>query len=261
MNLIVLADWSHLDANIKKYTPLDHMFSVVAGKQEINGLLINGDVGYDLDTNNCLNYEKFLLMLGATAQSIPVIMVTGNHEYKSEDNKQLFFNSFQFYKLDTELAAHLQLGALSLLTFDPYELVLGSSKKDISIGKFKAVLAEAKSANRFIVPTSHYPLVCSGTSKNCKNDRTVMKDYWHEMLAAKISLYLGAHYHTYQRIYPYLANDTFTNQRDGYTADSNYLISIVEGVAGNDRDIVETIDKIESFTASHTINETGFGVL
>lgn len=117
------------------------MFSVVAVKQEINGLLINGDVGYDLDTNNCLNYEKFLVMLDATAQSIPVIMVTGNHEYKTEDNKQLFFNSFPFYKLDKELAAHLQLGSLSLLTFDPYELVLGSSKKDLSIGKFKAVLA------------------------------------------------------------------------------------------------------------------------
>lgn len=39
------------------------------------------------------------------------------------------------------------------------------------------------------------------------------------------------------------------------------MISIVEGVAGNDRDIVESIDTIKAFTASHTIGETGFGVL
>jgi hypothetical protein len=35
----------------------------------------------------------------------------------------------------------------------------------------------------------------------------------------------------------------------------------VEGVAGNDQDIVESIDKIEDFTASYTAFETGFGVL
>lgn len=41
--------------------------------------MINGDVGYDLDTNNCLNYESFLVMLSRTASIAPIIMVTGNH--------------------------------------------------------------------------------------------------------------------------------------------------------------------------------------
>lgn len=59
-----------------------------------------------------------------------------------------------------------------------------------------------------------------------------------------MSLYLGAHYHTYQRLYPYLKDGTFSNQKDHYKAESGYIISIVEGVAGNDKDIVETIDKI-----------------
>lgn len=31
-------------------------------------------------------------------------------------------------------------------------------------------------------------------------------------------------------------------------------------MAGNDKDIVESIDTVESFTASYTVNETGFGV-
>lgn len=63
IRLIALADWSHLDNNIGKYVSLDNLFHSVMGKQEINGLMIGGDVGYDLDTNNCLNYEKFLVML------------------------------------------------------------------------------------------------------------------------------------------------------------------------------------------------------
>lgn len=79
INLITLADWSHLEKNIGKYVPLDDLLDTVMAKQEINGLMIGGDVGYDLDTNNCLNYESFLVMLSKTAKSIPVIMVTGNH--------------------------------------------------------------------------------------------------------------------------------------------------------------------------------------
>lgn len=61
------------------------------------------------------------------------------------------------------------------------------------------------------------------------------------MLDAKVSLYLGAHYHTYQRIYPYLRNASFSKQASNYRSNEEYLITIVEGVAGNDKDIVESI--------------------
>jgi hypothetical protein len=39
------------------------------------------------------------------------------------------------------------------------------------------------------------------------------------------------------------------------------MLSIVEGVAGNDKDIVESYVKISNYTASYTANQTGFGVL
>ena len=86
ISLIVLADWSHLEKNVGKYTPLANLFSSTLKEREINGIAIIGDVGYDLDSNNCTNYEKFLVMLSTNAQSIPVIMITGNHEYNTEDN-------------------------------------------------------------------------------------------------------------------------------------------------------------------------------
>lgn len=71
-----------------------------------------------------------------------------------------------------------------------------------------------------------------------------MKSYWNSMLDNNVSLYIGAHYHTYQRAFPYKKGDTFTTQKNGFRANDGYLISIVEGVAGNDKDIVESIDKI-----------------
>ena len=38
-------------------------------------------------------------------------------------------------------------------------------------------------------------------------------------------------------------------------------MSIVEGVAGNDRDIVEELTSIKKHTAAYTVNDTGFGIL
>ena len=36
-----------------------------------------------------------------------------------------------------------------------------------------------------------------------------MKAYWDSMISNGVSLYLGAHYHTYQRLYPYVKGDKF----------------------------------------------------
>lgn len=39
------------------------------------------------------------------------------------------------------------------------------------------------------------------------------------------------------------------------------LVSIVEGVAGNEKDIVEEKYKYKTFTAKGTVNETGYGIM
>lgn len=54
-----------------------------------------------------------------------------------------------------------------------------------------------------------------------------MKSYWDTMLNNNVSLYIGAHYHTYQRIFPYKKGDIFTTQKTGFKANDRYLISIV----------------------------------
>jgi hypothetical protein len=74
------------------------------------------------------------------------------------------------------------------------------------------------------------------------------------MLNTGVTLYLGAHDHSYQRLYPYQKDDTFSAQKDGYNSNGDYLISIIEGVAGNDIEIVESIDTITDFTATYTVN-------
>ena len=43
--------------------------------------------------------------------------------------------------------------------------------------------------------------------------------------------------------------------------ETDYLLSIMEGIAGNDKNIVETKDKVQPATAFSSYNITGYGML
>lgn len=88
-----------------------------------DGMMVNGDLAYDLDTNNGQNYEDFLLMLSRNARYIPVFFNTGNHEHNSEDALKIFYKSFEMYGKEKKLANSINLGPLFLIGFDPYETI------------------------------------------------------------------------------------------------------------------------------------------
>lgn len=81
------------------------------------------------------------------------------------------------------------------------------------------------------------------------------------MIENEVSLYLGAHTHSYERNYPYFRNKTFQKIESPYSKKEEYLISIVEGVAGNNVSIINYMPIIQDYTAKWTANETGFGLL
>lgn len=70
--------------------------------------------------------------------------------------------------------------------------------------------------------------------------RTTLKDFFEHMIDHNVVLYIGAHYHTYERLYPYEKGGNFTEIPSPYdlTNETNYLPSVVEGIAGNDKSIV-----------------------
>lgn len=90
-----------------------------------------------------------------------------------------------------------------------------------------------------------------------------MKDFIDLFFQYKVPLYLSAHVHTYERIYPYCQNKTYIMKPSPYTFTSkdNCMTTIVEGTAGNDRNLVESYEGIQKFTAKAEFNKTGFGVL
>jgi len=76
----VFADWGPTEH--QPYIPiLDTLKELVKhNRTDIDGVLIQGDIAYDLDSNECQNYLVFLEMLEEIATVWPVLLSPGNHE-------------------------------------------------------------------------------------------------------------------------------------------------------------------------------------
>lgn len=101
------------------------------------------------------------------------------------------------------LVTGFPFGDLYLLPFDPYRFLYNKTSTIDPLVALQSQLAIAKKTGLFVIPFSHYPLICSGESSNCLSILANMKSYFKAMLDAGVSLYMGAHAHEYERIYPY----------------------------------------------------------
>lgn len=163
--------------------------------------------------------------------------------------------------MNTNLVTGFQFGDSYFLLFDPYNFVYFKNETINSLEALKSQLVIAKATGLFVIPVSHYPLVCSGESDFCQQRLARMYPYFDSMLAAGVSLYLGAHTHDYERTYPYTGNQLFKTLPSPYQAGQGYLLSVVEGVAGSNTSLITEMPVVNNYTASYTVNETGYGIL
>lgn len=92
--IISLADWSYLREYRTKYKPLDESFDyLLKTDNSIRAIFINGDVAYDLQSNNGRNYEDFLNMISQVTVRWPLIINPGNHEHRDQ-NYDIMVNTF-----------------------------------------------------------------------------------------------------------------------------------------------------------------------
>ena len=94
-------------------------------------------------------------------------------------------------------------------------------------------------------------------------EKLYLRPYFEEMIRKNVIFYLGAHWHSYERIYPYIGGGKTQKIESPYYLNSNnqYLLSVLEGIAGNDKNIVEEYDSVKPCTANLSFNQTGYGIL
>lgn len=79
VKMIILADWNQIHEKIAEFKSINETFDTILQSESPNGIMINGDIAYDLDSNNGTNYEEFLTLLSRFARYVPVFLNTGNH--------------------------------------------------------------------------------------------------------------------------------------------------------------------------------------
>ena len=87
VNILVLADWGVIRST--GFTPIIESLKNVMVQKTFKLMMINGDIAYDLDTNNGSNYIDFLKMAEEIISKIPVVIVPGNHENYTPDDQLL----------------------------------------------------------------------------------------------------------------------------------------------------------------------------
>jgi len=121
----------------------------------------------------------------------------------------------------------LYIGNLFLAPFDPTNLLyIDITNKNSSYDALKTQLKIGKNTSRFVVPYSHYPLICNGAPP-CPKNFKILQKHFDLMLHEGCSLYIGAHSHSYERIYPYQSDQTFAKLDGPYKSNGGYLLSIV----------------------------------
>lgn len=82
------------------------------------------------------------------------------------------------------------------------------------------------------------------------------------MFESNVQFYIGAHYHTYERVYPYCQNKTFSLIKSPYNLkNEKCIVSIIEGIAGNEQKIIDSYEDVKDYTAALSFGKTGLGLL
>ena len=79
VNVAIFADWSPLTTSLNKMTSIDNSLKRIIIEKRISVIVINGDIAYDLDSNNGIDYVNFLNYLSEISCRTPIIHISGNH--------------------------------------------------------------------------------------------------------------------------------------------------------------------------------------
>ena len=97
---------------------------------------------------------------------------------------------------------------------DPYLIVFKQENPTTLLNQFenKLKVLNSEQPSKPIIACSHYPYRCNGNTPDCYDVRQKLNPFFLKMMQYNVPLYIGAHYHTYERVYPYYKNDSFVKQ-------------------------------------------------
>jgi hypothetical protein len=207
------------------------------------------DFAYDLRDNGGINGDTFMNRIqgmrladgtrGSLATAMPYLTGVGNHEIGNGSFVQ-YRNRFNMPRSDIDdgytMWWSMDVGGLHIITLSSEVYFARPQDVATQLAWLKADLAAAN-ANRDTVPWVmthfHRPSWCSNLDgDDCTKPGSVVRaGLWETLVAGGVDLVLGAHEHSYERMWP--VGGTWEEPLIQYNyTDPQYPVNIVTGFAG-----------------------------
>jgi predicted MPP superfamily phosphohydrolase len=234
-------------------------------RQEINGIIMLGDLAYDLFSQSSIKGDDFMDQIQSVVSHVPVMAVAGNHEYFDKYHNYLarfpmpnngFFYTFtlgyvRYVALHTEAFFDESDQVQSMLEF--LENTLNRTEND-------------KNRYPWVVVFAHRPVYClKGLSKySCGKDSEIIKNQIEEILFKfEVDLYVNGHVHNYQRsnpVYRGKITEYFDFKANGYI-NPTAPVYITTGAIGSNHLNTKVFGVEENENIEFASDEFSFGVL
>ena len=269
--------------------------SIYSNIDNIDFIIHNGDIAYDMFENNGTVGDKFLNKMEFITSRMYYMTTPGNHERYSNFShyKNRFKNDNLVNYRDNNYYWSIELSNAKIITIntDLYYDDMGHSVKhfsdnDNTVGSLRiqyrwleneiiSYRQNKNTKNNYIIVLGHHPLYCSNidyptlssTCQGINNQTNILQNGWYsnhlyslENLFYKhnVTIYISSHVHAYERLYPSYHNNIF--QYNYYKPQS--YIHIMTGNAGvtNDMDVFTNKIPISAFQLNGT-ESYGYGIL
>ncbi|XP_072023967.1 acid phosphatase type 7-like [Amphiura filiformis] len=208
-----------------------------------DAILHVGDFAYDMENNNGRVGDEFMRQIETAAAYVPYMTCPGNHEnaYNFSNYKNRF--TMPMYEEVQSLWYSWNIGTAHIISFSTevnFYLEYGQDVIKNQMAWLQKDLQEAtKPENRakhpWIIAMGHKPMYCGFVKWFDCNElagivRTAYEDLFYKY---GVDLYIGAHEHNYERMWPIYNNKIYNGSMDAPYTNPKAPVHIITGSAGN----------------------------
>lgn len=222
----------------------------------------NGDFAYDLSSKSGENGDNFMHMIQPLAAYVPYQTTVGNHEHKK--NFTHYKNRFRmpgegmYYALD--------MGPIHLVTICTEFYYYPQYGLDQIFTQYNWLQNELrtfreKNNSQWLIVMGHRPMYCSSDDPiDCNPWGSILRHGVESLeipgleelfRTYKVELYVGAHKHSYERLWPVYNNTVMNGSTDSANpyVDAKATTYLVTGAAGNKKGQGKFMDNPYDYSA------------
>ncbi|XP_072023966.1 acid phosphatase type 7-like [Amphiura filiformis] len=225
-----------------------------------DAILHVGDFAYDMEQGNGTVGDEFMRQIETAAAYVPYMTCPGNHEnaYNFSNYKNRF--TMPMYEEVESLWYSWNIGTAHIISFSTEanffssQVVINNQMAWLQKDLEEATKPENRAKYPWIIAMGHKPMYCTWNTgvEDCAKIVGITREAFEDLFYKYgVDLYIGAHEHSYERMWPLYNNKVYNGSMDAPYTNPKAPVHIITGSAGN-REPQSILLPPKSFTAFQT---------